>query len=145
MHNPYAEMAYLPYPEVLQKVWERHPRMNLTDRAKIFSPFAALRGYEDEIANKRFENLNVQKDELLEDSRAELDEALNALLERLENGEHPSVYVTYFVQNPNLEKGMGTYPSAKGILQKFDAHTKVLTIAGQKIPLSSIRKIFTHF
>ena len=65
MHNPYAEMAHLPYPEVLQKVWERHPRMNLTDRAKIFSPFAALRGYEDEIANKRFENLNVQRPDML--------------------------------------------------------------------------------
>lgn len=145
MRNPYAEIAYLPYPEVLQKVWERHPRMNLTDRAKIFSPFAALRGYEDEIANKRFENLNAQKDVLLEDSRAELDEALNALLEKLENGEHPSVHVTYFVQNPNLEKGMGTYPSAEGPVQKFDVHAKILTIDGQKIPLSAIRKILTHF
>lgn len=28
----------------------RHPRMTLQNRAKIFSPFAALRGYEEQIA-----------------------------------------------------------------------------------------------
>ena len=28
----------------------RHPRMTLSNRAKIFSPFSALRGYEEEIA-----------------------------------------------------------------------------------------------
>lgn len=30
----------------------RHPRMPIADRAKIFSPFAALKGYEDEIEKK---------------------------------------------------------------------------------------------
>ena len=30
-----------------------HPRMLMSNRAKIFSPFAALRGYEDEIASER--------------------------------------------------------------------------------------------
>ena len=30
-----------------------HPRMPMSNRAKIFSPFAALRGYEDEIASER--------------------------------------------------------------------------------------------
>ena len=29
-----------------------HPRMSLQNRAKIFSPFAALRGYEEEIADQ---------------------------------------------------------------------------------------------
>ena len=29
-----------------------HPRMPMSNRAKIFSPFAALRGYEDEIASE---------------------------------------------------------------------------------------------
>lgn len=30
----------------------RHPPMSRADRAKIFAPFAALRGYEDAIAEK---------------------------------------------------------------------------------------------
>lgn len=31
-----------------------HPRMPMSNRAKIFSPFAALRGYEDEIASDEY-------------------------------------------------------------------------------------------
>ena len=35
-----------------------HPRMPMSNRAKIFSPFAALRGYEDEIASEGRDHLN---------------------------------------------------------------------------------------
>ena len=31
----------------------RHPRMSLQNRAKIFSPFAALRGYDEQLAAVR--------------------------------------------------------------------------------------------
>lgn len=31
----------------------RHPRMPLLNRAKIFAPFAALRGYEEELDDQR--------------------------------------------------------------------------------------------
>jgi len=31
----------------------RHPRMSLQNRAKIFSPFAALRGYDEQLAKER--------------------------------------------------------------------------------------------
>ena len=34
-----------------------HPRMPMSNRAKIFSPFAALRGYEDEIASEGRDHL----------------------------------------------------------------------------------------
>ena len=42
----------------------RHPRMTLSNRAKIFSPFSALRGYEEEIAAEGEEHLKVTKIEL---------------------------------------------------------------------------------
>ena len=35
----------------------RHPAMPLSQRAKIFSPFAALKGYDEEIARAETENL----------------------------------------------------------------------------------------
>ena len=34
----------------------KHPRMDLTRRAKIFSPFDALKGYDEEIERTRLEN-----------------------------------------------------------------------------------------
>ena len=45
----YADILYLsrPEPSIL------HPRMSVSNRAKIFSPFAALRGYEEEIAEEK--------------------------------------------------------------------------------------------
>ncbi len=43
-----------------------HPRMPMSNRAKIFSPFAALRGYEDEIASEGRDHLKGNRIELSE-------------------------------------------------------------------------------
>ena len=39
----------------------RHPRMDVAERARIFAPFAALKGYEDAIRN-----VSAQSEELSE-------------------------------------------------------------------------------
>ena len=44
----YADILRLSRPEPPAK----HPRMSITNRAKIFSPFAALRGFDDEISSE---------------------------------------------------------------------------------------------
>ena len=44
-----------------------HPRMPMSNRAKIFSPFAALRGYEDEIASEGRDHLKGNRIELSEE------------------------------------------------------------------------------
>ena len=41
----------------------RHPAMPLSQRAKIFSPFAALKGYDEEIAKVQAEALERFNDE----------------------------------------------------------------------------------
>ena len=45
----YADILHLSRPEPSF----RHPRMARFNRAKIFSPFAALRGYEEGIAEEK--------------------------------------------------------------------------------------------
>ena len=54
----------------------RHPRMTLSNRAKIFSPFAALRGYEEEIAAEGEEHLKIAKMELSEEDKGKLSDKL---------------------------------------------------------------------
>ena len=54
----------------------RHPRMTLSNRAKIFSPFAALRGYEEEIAAEGEEHLKVTKIERSEEDKDKLSDKL---------------------------------------------------------------------
>ena len=59
----YADILHLARPEPSPA----HPRMSRLNRAKIFSPFAALRGYEEEIAVEVQEHLKVAKIELSEE------------------------------------------------------------------------------
>lgn len=54
----------------------KHPRMTLSNRAKIFSPFAALRGYEEEIAAEGQDHLRVAKIELSEEDQGTLSDKL---------------------------------------------------------------------
>ena len=50
----YADILSLARPDTPESRL-RHPRMPLENRAKIFSPFAALRGYDDTLAEVRAE------------------------------------------------------------------------------------------
>ena len=68
----YADILHLSRPEPPVK----HPRMALSNRAKIFSPFAALRGFDDEISSEGASKLLVKKAELS-------DEEKNALSDKL--------------------------------------------------------------
>ena len=41
----------------------KHPRMSVANRAKIFSPFAALRGHNEKIAETAEQHLDASRDE----------------------------------------------------------------------------------
>ena len=53
----YADILHLARP----KPSHLHPRMQVENRAKIFSPFAALRGYEEEIAEEGIEGWKLRR------------------------------------------------------------------------------------
>ena len=52
MKGPYDDIIELPHP-----VSKRHRPMGLQDRAAQFAPFAALRGFDDEIDRTREEEM----------------------------------------------------------------------------------------
>lgn len=47
MIDNYKDIIDLPYPRNDWNFLMKHPRMSVTDRAKIFHPFAALRGHSE--------------------------------------------------------------------------------------------------
>ncbi|MBR4915473.1 MAG: hypothetical protein IKZ45_00100 [Fibrobacter sp.] len=47
MKDDYKDIIDLPYPRNDWNFLMKHPRMSMTDRAKIFHPFAALRGHSE--------------------------------------------------------------------------------------------------
>jgi len=96
-----------------------HP-MSMLDRAAQFSPFAALVGYDDAVAETA--RLTDSRAVLTEDEMFELNANLNRLLDSLD--ERPQVSVTYFV--PDEKKSGGKYVEKQGVVRIYDSYSQEL-------------------
>ncbi len=127
----------------------RHPCMDLGKRAKIFSPFAALRGFEEAVDSKR--KLYVEKRELSEEEQEALNRTLTLLCELTanrclakEHAVHASVrfYVPCADENHEAYGCRGTYETAAGVVRKVDPTLrKTLLIGEREIELADIERI----
>lgn len=103
----YADILYLSRPEPPAK----HPRMSITNRAKIFSPFAALRGFDDEISSEGATKLLVKKVELFDEEKNNLSDKLLQIKKGMR------VVVRYFVRTT---ENAGKYMSLTGTVVMID-------------------------
>jgi len=60
--DDYKDIIDLPYPRNDWNFLMKHPRMSVMNRAKIFSPFAALRGHSAKIAETAERHLEENRD-----------------------------------------------------------------------------------
>lgn len=128
MSGKYDDILCLPHPTSA-----KHPRMPISDRAAIFSPFSALSGHAAAIAETA--RLTDRRVELDEDARAELDRRQAVLLEHI--AEQPEVTITWF--QPDERKDGGAYVTAIGRLKKFRELERLLVLAdGTEIPLEDV-------
>lgn len=110
----------------------RHPRMPVASRAKIFSPFAALRGYEEEIAEEGRKRTLVPKRVLSEEDAARLSDQLSQLRKGM------LVTVRYFRQeNLTLETAqddpVGFYEEVTGMVTRMEAAEQWMRVSdGEK-------------
>ncbi len=129
--NRYDDIINLPRPE------SKHPHMSNADRAKIFSPFAALKGHTETIRKK--EILRVNKIDLSVEAAA----ALNEKLTLLEKGQ--MVTITYFFSDPGPDGTGGTaegiYITLSGIIKHLDSISRILEIDDHKINFDDIADI----
>ena len=132
----YASLLHMEYP-FPKDVFGGRQRMAVSDRAKIFAPFAALRGYEDAIAAK--ERIVVERRELSEEAKEELDQNLQTILRQLEQGEHPVVTVVYFQKDRDGEKG--EYLQVTGVVAKVLLDSRQIQIVERKILLDDVYEI----
>ncbi len=131
MSGKYDNILRLPHPTSA-----KHPRMPVSERAAIFSPFAALSGHAGAIAETA--RLTDQRIELDEDTRAELDRRQTVLLEHI--AEQPEVTVTWFQQDER--KDGGAYVTTVDRAKKIDEFKRILSmVGGQKIVLDDIVQI----
>ena len=100
--------------------------MSIEDKAKIFAPFAALKGYEEAIAAKQ--KIIVPRIELSEELKEELDMQLVKIEQLLTNGQHPIVTVVYFQKDKKSNEDGGEYIQFTGMVAKFGQTSRILQI-----------------
>ena len=128
MSGKYDDILHLSHPTS-----KKHPRMPISDRAAIFSPFAALSGHGAAIAETA--RLTEQKIELDEDTKAELDRRQAVLLEHMD--ERPELTVTWFQRDE--KKDGGAYLTTTGRLKKLRELERILVLTdGTEISLEDV-------
>lgn len=96
-----------------------HPRMSVQSRAKIFSPFAALRGYDEKIEEQDDRQLLTENPEFSEEKKAELERRLAGL------PRGSRIRVAHFV---SAADGLGTCRTTEGFLLSADPLTHTIRI-----------------
>ena len=128
MTGPYDDIIHLSRP-----VSKKHPPMPMTKRAAQFLPFAALTGFEGEIAEAA--RLTEPVPELGEDALVALDEQLALLRQRL--SEQPEITLTRFI--PDEKKAGGSYETVTGRVRRLDeVHRLLILTDGAKIDIDTI-------
>lgn len=100
-------------------------KMPVSERAKQFMPFAALKGFSEALLEK--EKVIVPEKELSEDMYEELDRNYH----RLEIGKRAEV--VYYKEYEYVKKS--------GIVSRIDENARILQIVNTKIPLDDIIEI----
>lgn len=99
-----------------------HAKMSRQNRAKQFMPFAALKGYEEELRKK--EKITVPRMEISEDCFEELDRTIKQ------------------VQPGNIVSAVyyedGQYVRRTGMVAHLDFDKRILQIVDTRIPLDDI-------
>ena len=131
MTDNYDDIKHLTRPQYD----DMHP-MSMHDRAAQFSPFAALVGYDDAVAETA--RLTDSRAVLTEDEMSELNANLNRLLDSLD--EQRSVSVTYFV--PDEKKSGGKYVEKLGVVRIYDSYVGEFVFTdGVRIAVADMAKL----
>ena len=136
--HKYDDIIHLEYPLKSSNI-RKHPRMKLEDRAKIFAPFAALKGHEEAIEAKQ--RIVVPRIELSEEVKEYLDFQLRRIDRLLMKGQHPIITVVYFQKNKLNQESCGEYLQFTGMVAKFDPSSRMLQIVDKRLSLEDIYDI----
>ncbi len=129
-------MSYDDIIDLPHYVSKKHPQMSITDRAAQFSPFAALVGFDDEIAetDRSVEQFAEPDENYLQ----ELDEKLHYIAEHIV--EQPLVELTHFVADET--KSGGAYRTTQGTVKKIDEDKQQIVFTdNQRVPLKCVADV----
>lgn len=113
-----------------------HPKMAVSNRAKLFTPFAALRGFDIEIISQEQDRLLVPQITIADDQRDTIWHNLNALRK------DDWAIITHFTPVKTIENQVfGEYSVVSAPVIKVDDISQLLVVQGASIPFENIYQI----
>ena len=142
------DFSYKDIIDQVRPISKRHSPMANADRAKQFSAFAALKGYEEalQLKQKRY----TPRIELTEDAKSLLDRKLHILNQWLEDGQKPVVTIRYFVPKSVNNTGktvaennieLGAYLEISGEVKKINLEMRRIQISGESLSIDDVVNI----
>ena len=131
-------MTLSAYQDILhrQRPLSRHPKMSVENRAKLFTPFSALRGFDIEILTTEQDRLLVPQVSLSADQQ----EAIYRTLNDLRKGDW--VTVTYFDPVKIIGgRQQGEYRTLSGEVKKVDEAECLLVLADGAVGLDNLHSL----
>ena len=132
----YGDIIEMERPQTEESL-RKHPRMTLQNRAKIFSPFAALRGYDEQLAAEKQRTERVPKRILTEEEMSALSDRLMQVTKGM------SITVRYFKEDtahPEVP-AVGNYITLTGKAENIDTVFHILQINKTVIPFENLLEI----
>ncbi|HIS18224.1 MAG TPA: hypothetical protein IAC02_06415 [Candidatus Coprovivens excrementavium] len=128
-----AEIKYSDIINLPHHVSSKYKPMSIEARSAQFAPFAALTGYNDELAEA--ERTTSPKIELTENAKEILDNKINYLLHYPNKNNY--LKITYFI--PDNKKEGGYYKTITTQINKIDSLKKIIYLQDNtSIPISNI-------
>ena len=130
----YASILHLSRPASEDSL-RKHPRMSLGDRAKIFSPFAALQGHSGVIMQEAGKTLLTEKILLSEEELSKLSDQLSLVQKGM------SLSVLYFQREQNegsTGSSLGRYVFLEGTVLRVDPVDEILILSPSEDPETSV-------
>lgn len=120
----------------LSRPISKHPKMSVENRAKLFTPFSALRGFDIEILTTERDRLLVPQVTLASDQEEEIYRILN----KLHQGDW--VTVSYFVPVKSVGfQSIGEYAMVSGEVKRVDDVEQLLVLEDTSVPFGNIHAI----
>lgn len=117
--------------------------MPIASRAKIFMPFAALKGYDDAIDEKK--KIYTERIELIDETKEEIDRQVSSIKNMLTRDEKANITIRFFEKDEEVsrQKGldMGKYVEITGEVVKVDVLGRRIKIMDKYINIEDVYAI----
>ena len=132
----YGDILEMERPQTEESL-RKHPHMTLQNRAKIFSPFSPLRGYDEQLAAEKQRTERVAKRILTEEEISALSDRLMQVTKGM------TITVRYFKEDTAHQEvpAVGNYITLTGKADRIDPVFRTLQVGDIVVPFEDLVEV----